>query len=146
MPLGLITAQAVPGNAGVILMARLIGQFWALVTQASLASIAYQVTDLTVPGTYTTIVSLGNGTIPVSTSIFDSLQQQDQTWTKDSAANPAPPPPQGDGRYGYNFRFVLPPSSVPGGKRLQVDVVFTPVAGQPFRVQFQFTTLPTYGS
>lgn len=137
-PYAMITGQAVPGNAGVALMARLRNASGLLVTQASLASIAYAVTDLTQPPTI-----IASGVFAVVSSIFDSLQVNDPSWTKDSAANLGQ-----DGACGYNAKMLLPSTAIPvanSGHRIQVDTTFTPISGQPSRVIFSFQTLTVYG-
>lgn len=137
---GVVAAQS-----GVTLMARINGNAGTPVTRATLSSIAYTVTDL---------VSAGQdaGTLTVSAVIFDSLQN-DPRWVRDSADHAGP-----DGSCGYNFLAVLPatlfdtssPTEIPAGypqptqKRYQVDVVFTPVSGQPWRVIFLVTVLPVF--
>ncbi|MBY0523432.1 MAG: hypothetical protein K2R98_08530 [Gemmataceae bacterium] len=135
-PYAMVTAQAVPGNAGVALMARIRGQAFALMTQASVASIAYTVTDLTLAA------NLGSGTFAVASTIYDSLQQQDGSWTKDSAVNLGQ-----DAAWGYNWKAILPAAAIPvanSGNRMQVDAVFTPVSGEKFRIVFQFPTIKVY--
>lgn len=144
MGLGVITGQAV-ANQGVFLAARLRGATGVLVTQASLAAVLYTASDLTAG------VQLGTGSFPIASSVFDALQQSDPRWTKDSAAYPGP-----DGAWGYNFAQVLPAALLPitalvpgqpppAPHRVQVDVTFTPVSGQPVRVVFAFTPVPVFG-
>lgn len=143
-----IAGQAIPGKTGVTLMARLRGAAGALVTGASLSSIGYTVSDLT-DGT-----ALGSGTFTVSAVLFDSLQQGDARWSKDSAGRPG-----ADGAWGYNFLASLAATLFPltalaaddllagpaPPHRVQCDVAFTPVSGQPFRVLFSWLSVPVYG-
>ena len=136
-PYALITAQAVPGNSDVALMARVRGQNFNLVTQASLLAINYALTDLALGA------NLGAGTFAISSVWFDSLQQQDGSWTKDGPANPGQ-----DLAWGYNFKAILPYSLIPianSGNRMQADVYLTPVIGGRLRIIFQFPTLQVYG-
>ena len=88
--LSVITGVIVAGS-GATLMARLRGNAGQLVTQASLTSISYTVTDLTA-GTVSSPV-----TVSVAACVFDNLQQGDPRWSKDSANDPGP-----DGEHGYN--------------------------------------------
>ncbi len=134
MPQSIITGQSIPGKSGVTLMARLRGQDFTLITQASLTSIAWTLTDRT------TGLAVANAPFTVATVIFDTLQQGDGSWSKDSKSATGP-----DGTWGYNFRAILPAANiVPAGDRFQCDVVFTPVTGEPFRVVFQFQTLRVF--
>jgi hypothetical protein len=142
-----ITGAAIPSKTGVALLARLRGG-GALLTQASLTSISYTVSDVTLGTT------LGTGTFTVASSIFDVLQQTDPRWTADSAAQPG-----ADGAFGYNFLAVLPatlfpltailppssPLALPTADRIQADVTYTLASGEPFRVTWQWLQLPTYG-
>lgn len=135
MSLPIITAQSVPGRSGVALMARIRGQAAALLTQASLTSIGWTLTDLA------TGLVVTSGTFAVAAVVFDALQVQDGSWTKDSADSPGP-----DGAWGYNFRGIIPAANfTASGDRFQVDVAFTPATGEPFRVPFQFATVKVYG-
>ncbi len=106
-----------------------------LITQASLTSITYTVTDLA------TGLVLGSGTITIASSVYDALQQTDPGWTRDSAAQPG-----NDGAFGYNFAFVLPASLNPYTvstdgtvHRLHVDVIYTPVSGDAYRQNWEWT-------
>lgn len=112
-------------NSGVTLLARILGNAGTPVTQLSLSSIAYTVTDLT------TNTAIGSGTLTVSQVIFDTLQT-DAVWTKDAV--------------GYNFKAQLASTLFAnGGDTYQVDVAFTPVSGQPFRQSWQFLVQKVYG-
>jgi hypothetical protein len=143
-----VTGRAIPGASGVTLLARLRGQGGALVTQASLTSIAWTATDLT------TGFILGTGTASPALCVFDALQL-DPRWTLDS-----PGLPGSDGSAGYNFALALPATlfpvrvpalapapwvSAPLGDRYQADVVLTPVVGQPFRVSWRWSESVVYG-
>lgn len=136
MPLNVITAKVVPGNAGLALMGRLVNYTGTLVTQASISSIAYSVYDLDADA------SLATGTFTVASVVYDTLQQSDAAWTKDSASKPGT-----DGRWGYNFKAILPATDIPiasSGDRVQVDVAFTPASGQKFRLVYQFDTTEVF--
>lgn len=132
----LAVAKAVPGNSGLIIMARILGANRQAVTSATFSSIAYQVTDITsaLPG--------ASGTIsPINSAVFDNLQLNDPTWDADSITNPSAE----DGLYGYNFKFTMPAASfMPSGDRFQVDFAFTPVSGQPFRFSVSVPTFQVY--
>ena len=121
----IITGNAVE-NSGVTLLARLLGNGGTPVTQASLASIAYTVTDLN----QGTVIVTGSA-LTISQVIFDTLQLA-PVWTKDAV--------------GYNFLAALPGSLFTnGGDTYQVDVVFTPVTGNPFRQSWQLVLQTVYG-
>ena len=133
---GVITG-VVPGQSGVTLLARVLGQNGAPITQATITSIAWTLTDLTAGA------ALASGTFTVASAVFDSLQL-DPRWAADGV--------------GYNFlgtlaasNFALasPSAGVPGQapapRRYQCDVAFTPASGEAFRVVFQFSALSVFG-
>lgn len=123
-------------GSGFTVLGRIVGYSGAAVTQATISSIAYQISyiypdpqppDFEEPATPVILygpTSLGN----VSDLIYDTLQT-DSRWTIDAT--------------GYNFAGVMPPvedpdrtmSSYPGTFDIQVDVQFTPSSGNPFVVQ-----------
>ena len=134
------------GLSGATLMARVRGAAGQLITQASLTSVAYVVTDRTT-GTVGTSTAL-----TVSAVVFNSLQQGNPRWTQDDANNLGP-----DGTHGYNFLATIPASAFPATtpatpdydhtdpqvdplpiptppRDYQVDVIFTPTSGEPWRV------------
>lgn len=144
--LSVITGVIVAGS-GATLMARLRGNAGQLVTQASLTSISYTVTDLTA-GTVSSPV-----TVSVAACVFDNLQQGDPRWSKDSANDPGP-----DGEHGYNalvtvsashFPATVPtptaPTIIPAPHVFQVDVIFQPVTGEPFRVVWRLGVQQIFG-
>lgn len=145
MGAGIITGVGVAGS-DVALFARLKGAAGQLVTRASIASIAYTVSDLTAG------VVAGTGTFTPASTIFDSLQQGDARWTADSAAQLG-----ADGLTGYNFAATIPASvfalttlsPLPTGSTpahtMQIDVTFTPTAGGQFKVSWRYTPLPAFG-
>lgn len=135
--LPIITSAAIPGRSGITLMARILGNTGEPITQASISSIAYTVTDLSDDNTEIT-----TGTFTVSASVFDNLQQADLAWTKDDVDNKG-----SDGRYGYNFKATVAATIVTialSGHTFQVDVRFTPASGQPFIVAFRVATLKIF--
>ena len=132
-----VTQSAVPAKSGVALMARVLGNNGEPILQATISSIGYTVHNLD-DSTITDVT----GSFTVSSAIYDSLQRSDLTWTKDDVDNPGT-----DGRYGYNFKDVVPASAfTPGNQRYQVDVKFTPASGQVFYVVFQFNTTRIYAT
>jgi hypothetical protein len=103
-------------KCGTLALARITGWTGALVTQATIVSIAYKVFDLTNSKTET-----GAGAPAPADVLFD-VAQQDGSWPYDD---------------GYNFRFLLPASCFPhGGHRYRAEFVFTPagVDSQPFAI------------
>jgi hypothetical protein len=140
--LSVVIGQRIPGQSGVTLLARLRGVAGQLLTQASLVAITYVVSDLT------NGKQLANGSFAIAGTIFDALQT-DPRWTKDSQAQPGP-----DGSWGYNFLAVIPAATIgatplsnnpPSPRRVQVDVVFQPVSGEPFRAIFTWVEAQVYG-
>lgn len=144
-----ITGPPVPARTGAVLLARVRAGTGDLVTRASLASIGYVVSNLTL-GT-----SLGSGSFVVNDCIYDALQQSDVRWKEDDASNLGP-----DGAHGYNFVATLPVSVLPPARTLaapgvlsgparphdiQAEVRFVPVSGEAWVVVFQFQSLPVYG-
>ena len=120
---GIITGTAVE-DAGVILLARVVGNDGTPITQASLTAITYSVYDIT------NSVSLGTGTFTISSVVYDTLQTG-ELWDVDST--------------GYNFKAAIPASVMtPGGSRCQIDVKFDPVTGENFIQIWKFTILNTY--
>ncbi len=122
-----VTATAIPGNADVTLLDRARALVTnALITQATVSSIAWAVVDLDLATT------LATGTFSKTATVFDSLQT-DTRWTKDSI--------------GYNFKAVLPAANFPvanSGNRMRADVKFTMVSGEVFRLEFEWPTLQVY--
>ena len=133
-----------PGGSGIAVLARVEGNDGQLITQATISSVAWTLTDLTTGA----IVSTGTWT--VSTTVFQALQQQsaDPRWTLDTPTHPGP-----DGLSGYNLLGIVPasafqlgtPAVTPPGyppqapHQYQVDVLLTPASGQPFRVTGRYT-------
>jgi hypothetical protein len=132
-----LTVAVITGSArarsGATLMARIRGNNGLPLTQASVASIALTVTDTT------TGIATFAGPLAVAASVFNSLQQSDPRWTRDSADYPG-----ADGSWGYNFSCVVPAAALPNAVRYQTDVVITPVAGEPFRVVWSFVPVRVY--
>lgn len=119
--------------SGATLMARIRGNDGQLLTRASVSTITYTVTDTTGPA------AVGTAPLTVSSTVFDNLQQSDPRWTRDSADYPG-----SDGAWGYNFACVIPAALLPNPVRYQIDVVVTPVSGEPFRVVWSFTPVQVY--
>jgi hypothetical protein len=133
MSIGMIQARTV-SRSGVVLMARIVGQTNADVTQATLDEVAFVVRDIDA-GSSGTIQA-----ITIADSVFDTLQTNGG-WDQDDD--------------GYNFRFVVPASEFewdpeaevngnPKPRRFRVDVRFTPTEGEQFVVPFSLHVLPTW--
>jgi len=113
-------------DCGAAVMARLLGWDGSLVTQATVSSIAYQVFDLDAA-----LLQTAAGALVVADTVYDT-EQTGGGW------------PYSDG---FNFRAVLPASAFPtGGHQYQVEVVFTPVAGEVFAIRRVIVTETLYGS
>jgi|SRR5579859_498114 len=143
--IGVITGIGI-ANAGVTCMARILGNTGTPITQASINTIAFNVKDLNL------LTSPGTGTLLPANVIYNSLQQQDPRWDKDSGLRPGK-----DGAWGYNFlnlfshtfftafdvdNSTTPPTVKP--HKFQIDIVFTPVTGEPFLASYSFLAVPTW--
>ncbi len=140
----------IPGGSSPTLLARVLGGMGTPITRASIAAIAWTVTDLQAGAI------VGTGAFLTST-IMNGLVQNDPRWTLDGAYSPGP-----DGLWGYNwlagplaasfFPLAAPLPTPPGfppavtPRPYQIDVVFTPLAGGAFRLPpFLATVTPAYG-
>jgi len=103
---------------------RLVGVTETPIEQADLTSIRLRVYDQTDPTTATF-----DGTLPISSVIFDTPQ----AWDKDAD--------------GYNFLYVTEPDQVPlGGRNYHFEFTFTPVAGYPILETFIVPTIGRHGA
>ena len=96
-------------------LARIRGNSGALITQASLASVACKVIS---PRSGAV---LAMPAVAVSSSVYDALQAGGQ-WEGDAT--------------GYNFLHVVPASAFPEPGVYLVEYTFTPVSGGPFTLHF----------
>ena len=141
-----VITGATVARSGATIMARIRGANGQLITRASMSTIAYVVSDLTAGTTGS------SSSLVVASVVFNSLQQDDPRYTQDNECNPGP-----DGEWGYNFMTVIPASAfaisvldstaddpVPEPHDYQIDVVFTPVSGEPFRVVWLVTPVNVY--
>ena len=109
-------------DSGVSLMARVYGHAATVITQATISSITYTVTE---HDTQENAEDGANGTsiitstsLTVSAVVFDTLQT-DARWTKDST--------------GYNFRYdSVAADRTNGGVWHRYEVKFTPSSGAVF--------------
>lgn len=94
----------------------------AYLTQASLSSISYKITDLTLQAMVAT------RTLTIGSVIFDTLQTADSRWTQDAT--------------GYNFAYTIPAADLtfaasedatlnPVLHSFQVDIQFVLASGEP---------------
>ncbi len=126
-----------PEQTGVTILARIYGTTGILITQASITSIAYTVTDL-LAGTTSA------GTLTVASVVFNQAMTNDPRWTFDTV--------------GFNFLATLPATAFPlttpaanvygnppTPNVYQIDIAFTPVSGQAFRVSGKYTAGATFG-
>lgn len=130
-----------PARSGVTLMRRIRGNNGQLITQASITSIGYVVTNLK------TGVSAASVSLIVADVVFDSLQT-DARWTVDSTDYPGD-----DGSAGYNLRATIPASNFPVSTaavetptetEFQIDVRFVPTSGEAFVMKFKYTAGVVY--
>lgn len=114
-------------DGGLFLMARIKGHAGVNITQATIASISVKSYDKASATLITTLVPV------VAAAVFDALQTSDPRWTKDTT--------------GYNFGFQIPGSAFPSGNTTyRVEVMFTPVSGDPFPLVAEITAQNLYGS
>lgn len=103
-------------DAGLTIMARVLGNAGTAVTQASLTGIAFKAFDLA------TGAQVGSTTaLTVSAVVFDTLQDDDDDprWTLDST--------------GFNFLYTVPATFFPtGDQKYLLEFVFDPVSGDNF--------------
>ena len=113
-------------DSGFHLMARIVGDDAAVITQSDISSIAYSVHDKS-DGSET-----ATGSLTVANVVYDTLQT-DSRWTVDAT--------------GYNFRWAVP-ASIPatGGKTYQLEIAFTPASGEVFHVVADIVTKALYRS
>ena len=114
-------------DGGATLLARVVGNDAANITQVSLSSITYKVFK---KGTTVNIAE--NSPLTIADVVFDTLQT-DAVWTKDST--------------GYNFKVATDVLELPDGNQIYVfEFKFTPTTGQAFYVLFEINTLGLIGS
>jgi hypothetical protein len=102
-------------DGGATVLARVLGNSGAAITQASLTGISYKVFDLQ---SATPDTAIATGTVTVATSVFDTLQT-DAIWSADST--------------GYNFKHALAATCFPNGDRTyRVEYLFDPASGENF--------------
>lgn len=111
-------------DAGSTVMDRVRGNNAALITQATITSIALKVLESTSEAdVFNAIgeeVSGTGGALTVASHVYDTLQT-DANWTKDVT--------------GYNFRYAAPAACFPTGNRwYSLWFLFTPTSGEPFWV------------
>lgn len=122
MPVAQVFRAVCFEDAGVTFLARIKGNDGSNITQASLSSIAYTVTDM---ADASTVIS---GTLTISAVVFDALQTGAR-WTVDST--------------GYNFLWAAPATLAPtGGRKYRVELLFTPASGAVFVLPFEVDCIP----
>ncbi len=127
MPIPKPTKGVAVEDGGATLLARIVGNDAANVTQASVSSITYQVFKR---GATTDIAAASP--LTVSAVIFDTLQTGDE-WTVDAT--------------GYNFKYVTDVLELPDGKSVFIfEFKVTPTSGPPFYLLFEINTLGLIGS
>lgn len=119
-------------------MARIRGNAYSLITQATTSTITCAIYDRAsaTPGT-----AVATPTVTVSSAIFDTLQT-DGRWTVDTSSAPG-----SDGSAGYNFLFQVAGSAFSGPSRVyDVEFRITPTSGEVITQGFRHTTIPISGS
>jgi len=103
-------------DGGFSIMARVVGQDAARITQASLTSISYSTFDRDSDTPDTAIIDAT--ALTVANVVFDTLLTDDR-WTVDGT--------------GYNFRHDVAATAVPtGGHCYRFEYLFTPSSGEAF--------------
>lgn len=121
MPSAQIFQAAIFEDGSAVFMARMVSIASVNVTQASIATIAFDFFD-TVTG-----LSVASGPLSAASVIFDTLQT-DARWTKDAI--------------GYNFRHTTGPSQFPdGGKVYRCEWKFTDTGGAVSWLVFDVPTI-----
>ncbi len=108
---------------------RVVGQDAAAVTQASLTSIIYEVTDLSDSS------QIATGTLTIANVINDTLQTPtlDPRWTIDSI--------------GFNFEYNNPRTELPNPDRSYLfEFLFTPTSGQAWPITVELKTIKVYAA
>jgi len=100
------------GSAWILL--RVVGQDGEEITQASLSTITYAVTDLADDSEIVAATA-----VAISSTVYDTLQT-DARWSADDD--------------GYNFAHALGPTTFPRPGRYRVEYIFTPVIGFAFLI------------
>lgn len=114
-------------DSGAAMMARIVGNDAAAITQATVTSITRHTYDLDAASPTTDIEDPGTS-LTVSTVVFDTLQT-DSRWTEDST--------------GYNFRDDVDDTLFStGGNRYRVEYVVEPSSGAKFHVVYEVTARP----
>lgn len=112
-------------DSGAALMARVVGNDAAAITQATVTSIERKTYDL---DSATPTTATDETTLTVSTVVFDTLQT-DARWTEDST--------------GYNLRDDVDDTIfATGGHRYRVEYVVEPSSGAKFHVVFEVLARP----
>lgn len=132
----LILTGSGPEQSGVSILARILGSNGQIATPGSMASIAYTVTDLMAG------LIVSTGSVPLAA--LSTMLLIDPRWTLDAT--------------GYNFLATIPATAFPltppaanvygippPVNVYQIDLAFTPVSGQPFRVIGKYTAGATFG-
>lgn len=122
MPSASIKRANVFEDGGASLMARVVGNNGASITQAGISTITYAVYDLHAG---TEIVA--STSLTVSAVVFDTLQT-DARWTEDTT--------------GYNFRHDIAANVfTTGDLTYRVEYKFTPSSGAVWMVLFEVSTI-----
>lgn len=116
-------------ESGNSLLGRIEGLNGQPITQASLTSIIYEVTDLSDESQVKT------GTVTIANAVHDSLQTPsiDPRWTVDLI--------------GFNFEFSNLRTDIPNPKRAYLfEFLFEPASGEKWPIQYELNTLKVYGT
>lgn len=112
-------------GSGVQILARIVGNDGNFIQQSDFGTITFAVIDR--DGDRTTPTD--SGSLTVANVVFDTLQN-DGRWTEDEI--------------GYNFLTEMVASAFPeGGRVYNVEVLFTPSAGEPYFQVWQVDTEDT---
>jgi len=109
-----------------VILARITGTANTAITQGTVSSIAYTITDTS------TNTVVDSGSLTVANVVYDTLQT-DAVWTNDST--------------GYNFKWLPSASSFPtGGVTYAVELQITASGGEKIQVPFSLTPVSIWRS
>lgn len=131
MPAATITTATVWEDADCVLMARVLGNDGAAITQSITTTVKVKMYDIVSAPTTDTI---SNRSLTVSAVVYDTLQTttDDARWTVDTT--------------GYNFLYALPAADISTPTVYRVEITFTPTSGGAFPLVYQITAQGLLGS
>lgn len=121
MPEAAITSVFVFEDGGATIMARIIGNDAANITQASLTTITYSVFDLDSATPETPVSGHDAQALTVANVVFNALQTGDARWAD-----------AGGDLTGFNFLHAIAATAFPSAHRYAIEYLFNPASGENF--------------